>query len=50
MSVTALSGLLEAVAMSVKHATAMSTILATEIFQARHDAALVPHLIGEFVL
>ena len=36
----ALSRLLEAVAKSIKHATAMSTILATEIFQARHDAAL----------
>ena len=40
MSVTALSRLLEAVAKSIKHATAMSTILATELFQARHDAAL----------
>ena len=36
----ALSRLLEAVAKSIKHATAMSTILATEIFQARHDVAL----------
>ena len=35
MSVQALSRLLEAVAKSIKHATAMSTILATEIFQAR---------------
>ena len=32
--------LLEAVAKSIKHATAMSTILATEIFQARRDAVL----------
>ena len=40
MSVPALSRLLEAVAKSVKHATAMSTILATEIFQTRHDAVL----------
>ena len=40
MSVTALSRLLEAVAKSIKHATAMSTILTTEIFQARRDAAL----------
>ena len=32
--------LLEAVAKSIKHATAISTILATEIFQARHDAVL----------
>ena len=35
MSVVALSRLLEAVAKSIKHATAMSTLLATEIFQAR---------------
>ena len=34
MSVEALSRLLEAVAKSIKHATAMSTILTTEIFQA----------------
>ena len=40
MSVNALSRLLEAVAKSVKHATAMSTILATELFQARRDAAI----------
>ena len=40
MSVAALSRLLEAVAKSVKHATAMSTILATEMFQARCDSAL----------
>ena len=39
-SVQALSRLLEAVAKSIKHATAMSTILATEIFQARRDAVL----------
>ena len=35
MSVTALSRLLEAIAKSIKHATAMSTLLTTEIFQAR---------------
>ena len=40
MSVAALSRLLEAVAKSIKHATAMSTLLTTEIFQARRDAAL----------
>ena len=40
MSVTALSRLLEAVAKSIRHATAMSTLLMTEIFQARRDAAL----------
>ena len=41
MSVTALSRLLEAVAKSIKHATAMSNVLATELFQARCDAVLV---------
>ena len=40
MSVQALSRLLEAVAKSIKHSTAMSTILATEIFQARRDAVV----------
>ena len=40
MSVPALSKLLEAVAKSIKHTMAMSTILATEIFQARHDTLL----------
>ena len=40
MPVTALSRLLEAVAKSIKHTTAMSTILTTEIFQVRRDAAL----------
>ena len=40
MSVQALLRLLEAVAKSIKHAMAMSTILATEIFQARCDAVL----------
>ena len=40
MSVTALSRLVEAVTKSIKHATAMSTLLTTEIFQARRDAAL----------
>ena len=40
VSVPALSRLLEAIAKSIKHATAMSTILATEIFQDRCDAVL----------
>ena len=40
MSVAALSRLLEAVAKSIKHATAMSTLLTAEIFQARWNAAL----------
>ena len=40
MSVAALSRLLEAVAKSIKHATAMSTLLTTELFQARRDTAL----------
>ena len=40
MSVAALSRLLEAIAKSIKHVTAMSTILTKEIFQARRDAAL----------
>ena len=40
MSAPALSRLLETVTKSIKHATAMSTILATEIFQARRDAVL----------
>ena len=40
MSVPALSRLLEAVARSIKHATAILTILATELFQTRPDAAL----------
>ena len=40
MSVSALSRLLEAMAKLIKHATAMSTILAIELFQARHDAAI----------
>ena len=40
MSGPALSRLLEAVAKSIKHTTAMSTILVTEIFQARRDAVL----------
>ena len=38
--VNALSRLLEAEAKSIKHATAMSTILAIELFQARRDAAI----------
>ena len=40
MSVAALSRLLEAVAKSIKHVTTMSTLLTTEILQARRDAAL----------
>ena len=40
MSVAALSRLLEAIAKSIKHATAMSTLLTTELFQARRDTAL----------
>ena len=40
VSVQALSRLLEAVAKLIRHAAAMSTILATEIPQARHDAVL----------
>ena len=40
MSAPALSRLLEAVAKSIRHSVAMSTILATELFQARHDTAV----------
>ena len=40
MSVPALSRLLEAVAKSIRHSVAMSTILATELFQARRDVAI----------
>ena len=40
MFVPAVSRLLEAVAKSIKHAMAMSTILTREIFQARRDAVL----------
>ena len=40
MSMPALSRLLEALAKSIKHATFMSSILATEIFQVRRDAVL----------
>ena len=40
MSVIALSRLLEAVAKSIKHATARSTSLATKLFQAKPDAAI----------
>ena len=40
VSVNALSRLLEAVAKSIKHATAMSTILAKELFQVRSNAAI----------
>ena len=40
MSMPALSRLLKAIAKSIKHAAAMSTIFGTEIFQARHDAVL----------
>ena len=40
MSVAALSRLSEAVAKSIKHATTMSSLLTTKIFQARRDTAL----------
>ena len=40
MSVNALSRLLEAVANSIKHATAMSITLPIELFQAQHNAAI----------
>ena len=40
VSVTTQSRLLEAVAKSMKHAAAMSTLLAMELFQARRDLAL----------
>ena len=40
MSVVVLSRRLEAVAKSIKHTTAMSSVLATELFQARRDSAL----------
>ena len=40
MSVPALSRLLEAVAKSIRHSVAMWTILATELFQARRNAAI----------
>ena len=40
MTVPALSRLLETVAKSTRHATAMSTILARELCQARCDAAI----------
>ena len=40
MSVTALSRLLEAVTKAIRHATAVSAILARELFQARRDAAI----------
>ena len=40
MSVTALSRLLEAVAKSIRHSVTMTTILATELFQAGSDAAI----------
>ena len=40
MSVSALSRLLEAGVKSIKHATAMSAILAIELFQARRNAAI----------
>ena len=42
MSVPALYRLLEAAAKSIRHSVAMSTILATELFQARHDAPIAP--------
>ena len=40
MSVPSLSRLIETVAKSIKHVTAMSTILATEILQTIRDAVL----------
>ena len=40
MLVSALSRLLEAVAKSIRHATALSTILAIELLQALHDSAI----------
>ena len=40
MSVAALTRLLEAVAKSIRHSVAMSTILATKLFQASCDAAI----------
>ena len=40
ISVPALSRHLEAVAKSIRHLVAMSTILAAELFQARRDAAI----------
>ena len=40
MSGAVLSRLLEAVTKSIRHSVAMSTILATELFQARRDAAI----------
>ena len=40
MSVAALSGLLEAIVKFIRHSVAMSTILVTELFQARRDAAI----------
>ena len=41
ISVSAPSRLIETVAKSIKHVTAMSTILATEILEGRRDAMLV---------
>ena len=40
MSVAALSRLMEAVAKSIRHSVAMSTILAMDLFQARREAAI----------
>ena len=48
MSMPALLRLLEAIAKSIKHAMAMSMILATEVFQARYDAVLATSFIGQF--
>ena len=47
MSVTALSRLLEAVAKSLRHSAAMSTIFATELFQARHSRIATSKLLLE---
>ena len=47
MSVTALSRLLKAVAKSIRHSTAMSTILATELFQAKRPKSHLKVTIGK---
>ena len=47
MSVLALSRLMEAVAKSIRYSVALSTILATELFQARCDAIATSKLLLE---
>ena len=47
MSVPAPSRLLEAVAKSIRHSVAMSSILATELFQARRDIATAKLLLED---